>query len=242
MTTNDSTPTSTSNSARGSSSAGRDDALRAARWIGILQREFPELLAELAPARRAAPGPSRNRSGSGAGSAPVRLHVSDALRDITDGVIELEEAVWDRLGLGRPTRASAPERLRRIDTLLDRVAGRPVLAKHVLDECRRMARRCSRTLGTPEVLVRVDGRCPWCDSVSLRALPSARTVICVNPGCRCADPACGCRGDAGHRHEWAESEWDALADAAGVDVHVLTDLTDLTDPTDNADAHARGDL
>ncbi|MFF7330896.1 hypothetical protein [Streptomyces sp. NPDC008150] len=213
MTTIDSTP------------AGQEDALRAARWIGILQLGFPELLTELAPGRRTGPGLSRNRSGSGAGSAPVRIHVSDALRDITDGVVELEEAVWERLGLGRPTRASVPERLRRIDTLLDRVAGNPLLARHVLDECRRMARRCSRTLGTPETFVRVDGRCPWCDSVSLRALPAARAVICVNPGCRCSDPACDCHGSAGHRHEWAESRWDDLA-AAGVDVHTLSGLAD----------------
>lgn len=218
-------------------SAGQEDALRAARWIGILQHEFPELLTELAPTRRTAPGPSRNRSGSGAGSAPVRIHVSDALRDITDGVVELEEAVWERLGLGRPTRASVPERLRRIDTLLDRVAGNPLLARHVLDECRRMARRCSRTLGTPETLVRVAGRCPWCDSVSLRALPAARAVICVNPGCRCADPACGCHGAAGQRHEWAESEWDGLADAAGVDVHALSDLADDVRAAHDAAGH-----
>jgi len=184
------------------------DTTRAAHWIRILIRQFPELLDELAPGGRS-PGVlvSRTRGGGGGvGSAPVRLHVSDAVRDITDGVVELEEAVRDRLGLGRAARVGVPERLARIALLLDQVADHPVLARHVLDECRRMARRCGRTLGAPEAMVRVEGRCPWCDSVSLRALPAAGAVLCVNPGCRCGDPECGCSDDPAHRHSWDEEE------------------------------------
>jgi len=201
---------------------------RAARWIDILVRQFPELLEELAPGRtgRATGG---SRVPPGGGSAPIRLHVSDAVRDITDGVVELEEAAREKLGLGRPARADVPERLRRIAGLLDGVAGHPVLARHVLDECRRMARRAGRTLGDKETLIRVDGRCPWCESVSLRALPAWRTVICVNPGCRCTDEECGCVNNPAHRHSWAETGWAQLAAEAGVDAAVIAALVDAAD-------------
>lgn len=230
---------------------------RAARWIDILRRQFPELLEELAPGRpgagtrsRAPLGPAALRdlgerdsaereeallgqqhgvAPLGASAAPIRLHVSDAIRDITDGVVELEEAVWEKLGLGRPTRADVPRRLGRIAALLDDIAGHPVLARHVLDECRRMARRCGRTLGDPETLVRVNGRCPWCDSVSLRAMPAWRTVLCVNPGCRCTDEECPCTENPAHRHSWMETGWAQLAAEAGAD-----DIATLVDAADEA--------
>ncbi|MEU3523192.1 hypothetical protein AB0E62_04880 [Streptomyces sp. NPDC038707] len=219
-----------------SSSTSPQDTARAARWIDLLARQFPELLTELTPGGgRPASSAGRSRgTGGSAGSAPVRLHVSDALRDITDGVVELEEAVRDKLGLGRPPRADVPERLRRIAELLDRAAGHPVLVRHVLDECRRMVRRGNRALGTPEAMVRVDGRCPWCDSVSLRALPAARTVLCVNPGCRCADPHCACAEDPGHRHCWAESSWAELALASGADADGIAELVDAAEATEEA--------
>jgi hypothetical protein len=74
-------------------------------------------------------------------------------------------------------------RLRRIAGLLERIAADPVLAAHVEDETRRMSARCARTLGEPEQLVRLPGRCPACDSVSLRAFPERAEVRCVNPAC-----------------------------------------------------------
>ncbi|MFF1381178.1 hypothetical protein [Streptomyces sp. NPDC058308] len=157
---------------------------RAALWIDSLRRRYPLLLAELAPSagrtlrevRGGGPGP--------AAGAPVRLYVSDALRDIGDGVVELEEAVRDRLGLRRITAAPVPVRLRRLAELLDAVAGLPDLAAHVEAEARRMSRRCARALGDPEQLVRLPGRCPACDSVSLRAFPERGVAMCVNPPCR----------------------------------------------------------
>lgn len=203
-----------------------------ALWIGLLVQQFPELSAELVPGRTSAthrpvPQPPadigaqlrRERQDAllleqrhglavpGPSAAPLRLDVSDTIRDVTDGVIELEEAVCDRLGLDRPLRASVSERLRRITSLLDDVAADPVLAAHVRDESRRMARRCARTLGDPETVVRVSGRCPWCDSVSLRAFPERQAVLCINPACRCADANCGCRDDPAYRHTWPTSEW-----------------------------------
>lgn len=186
-------------------------------WLELLGRQFPELLAELAPGRT---GPRlshtpRGGTPAGGGSAPLRLDVSDALRDVTDGVIELEEAVRERLGQGRPRKAPVPERLRRIAGLLDAPGVDPVLAEHVLSEARRMAGRCGRALGEAEPLFRVDGRCPWCDSVSLRLFPARQAVLCVNPACRCGEASCGCATGAEHRHSWPEAEWAALAGRDG---------------------------
>ncbi|MEV4439680.1 hypothetical protein AB0K09_11775 [Streptomyces sp. NPDC049577] len=196
-------------------------AARARVWIDLLLSQFPELLAELAPGRSARPASAPRGPARTGGSAPVRLHVSDAVRDITDGVVELEEAVLERLGRGRPRKARVPERLRRIAALLDRVGEDEVLAEHVLSEVRRMARRCGRALGEAEPLVRVAGRCPWCDSVSLRAFPARRAVLCVNPGCRCGNADCGCGAGTAYRHTWPEAEWAVLAERAGVALETL---------------------
>ncbi|GAA4905207.1 hypothetical protein ACFPM3_30160 [Streptomyces coeruleoprunus] len=189
----------------------------AALWIETLLRQFPELLTELAPGGRSpsAPGPYRREAGArpSPGTAPLRLYVSDAIRDITDGVVELDEAVHDRLRLPRPRRAPVPERLARIAALLDRAAADEVLAAHIRDETRRMTRRCARALGEAEPVVRVRGRCPWCDSVSLRAFPARQAVLCVNPACRCDDALCDCRTDPAHRHAWPEAEWRRLGEA-----------------------------
>ncbi|MFZ3472284.1 hypothetical protein ACODT3_14950 [Streptomyces sp. 4.24] len=212
-----------------------------ALWIASLIRQFPELCEELAPGR-AAPftaGPSSPRtprddalvreerrealavqqrhglSAPGHSAAPLRLYVSDAIRDITDGVVELEEAVCARLGILRPRRALVPVRLRRLAALLEEIAAHPDLARHVRDELRRMARRCARALGDTEQVVRVSGRCPWCDSVSLRAFPDRRAVLCVNPACRCTGEECGCHDDPAYRHLWPEGEWAVLASDSG---------------------------
>ncbi|MFI7500506.1 hypothetical protein ACIBVL_18770 [Streptomyces sp. NPDC049687] len=207
---------------------------QAALWITTLLQQFPELAVELAPGRTGpgarasvprAPADLADRLREereealllqqrhglvvpGHSAAPLRLHISDTIRDITDGVVELEEAVRERLGLPRARRAPVPERLRRIAELLDDVAADPVLAAHVRDETRRMARRCARALGDTETVVRISGRCPWCESVSLRAFPDRGAVLCVNPACRCSDADCGCHDDPAYRHTWDEGEWE----------------------------------
>ncbi|MGX1883534.1 hypothetical protein [Streptomyces sp. NPDC055287] len=214
-----------------------------ALWLALLVRQLPELFAELSPGTRGRSGDRPEPSAAelaardarireerrdalaverdhglsvpGHSAAPLRLHVSDALRDISDGVTELDEAVHEKLGLGRPRRAGVPQRLARIGALLDRVAVHPVLAGHVRDELRRMARRCGRALGDTEPMVRVGGRCPWCASVSLRAFPARRAVLCVNPACRCADEDCDCRTDPVFRHVWREGAWTALVASGG---------------------------
>ncbi|MEU5719789.1 hypothetical protein AB0G71_29280 [Streptomyces sp. NPDC020403] len=214
-------------------SLARDGAL----WAATLARQFPDLLEELAPssgsrpsAVRHVPGPAeraaraalsrtereealrneqRGLAVPGHSATPVRLHVSDALRDISDGVVELEEALLGRLGSGRPRRAPVPERLSRITGLLGHTAADPTLARHARDELRRMARRCARALGETETMVRLPGRCPWCDSVSLRAFPDREAVLCVNPGCRCGDEECDCVSDPAFRHLWEGDAWAA---------------------------------
>ncbi|MFR9789620.1 hypothetical protein ACL07V_13240 [Streptomyces sp. MB22_4] len=213
---------------------------QAALWIGLLLQQFPELSTELAPGRatpspRPVPPPPpdlaarrheertealllEQRHGlvaPGYSAAPLRLHISDTIRDLTDGVVELEEAVRDRLGLPRARRAPVLERLRRIAALLDDVAGDAVLSAHVRDETRRMARRCARALGDTETVVRMPGRCPWCDSVSLRAFPDRGAILCINPACRCADPLCGCHDDPSYRHAWEEGEWERASSQEG---------------------------
>ncbi|MFJ5291356.1 hypothetical protein [Streptomyces sp. NPDC088348] len=218
---------------------GEDAARDAGLWADLLIRQFPDLLDELAPSAGSRPTAVRHVSGPaeraaraaataaeraealrneqqhgltvpGHTAAPVRLHISDALRDITDGVVELEEALFDRLGMGRPRRAPVPERLARVAALLGRTATDPSLAGHARDELRRMARRCSRALGETETMARLSGRCPWCDSVSLRAFPDRDAVLCVNPGCRCGDAECDCATDPAFRHLWERDAWAAV--------------------------------
>ncbi|MFV5992419.1 hypothetical protein ACNPQM_08190 [Streptomyces sp. NPDC056231] len=155
-----------------------------ATWIASLVRRFPELLEELTPGTGHALRERRGSAPTGGTVAPVRIYVSDAIRDITDGVVELEEAVRERLGLRPVVAAPVPVRLRRLAGLLEHIGHDADLAAHVEAETRRMARRCARVLGDPEQLVRVAGRCPACDSVSLRAFPERATVMCVNPACR----------------------------------------------------------
>ncbi|WLQ41301.1 hypothetical protein P8A22_15665 [Streptomyces laculatispora] len=235
-------------------------AREAMLWIELLLRQFPELLGELAPSRHSpsAPPPDlgvpsaptgRTRAEreealraeqlhgltpSGPTTAPLRLHVSDAIRDISDGVVELDEAVHDRLRLPRPRRAQVAERLLRVAALLGPAAGDPLLTAHIRDEARRMARRCTRALGAAEPVVRVRGRCPWCGSVSLRAFPARRSVLCVNPACRCTGRDCDCRTDPAHRHAWSEGAWARLAAESGGD---LTELTGST--VDSAEREVR---
>ncbi|MGW0939218.1 hypothetical protein [Streptomyces sp. NPDC002666] len=231
-------------------------AREALLWIELLLRQFPELLVELAPSRHSpsAPPPGRATRSAPAGrtlaeqeetlraeqlhgltpsgptTAPLRLHVSDAIRDITDGVVELDEAAHDRLHLPRPRRAQVTDRLLRVAALLGQAAGDALLTAHIRDESRRMARRCTRALGAAEPVARVRGRCPWCDSVSLRAFPARRAVLCVNPACRCTGQDCDCRTDPAHRHAWSEGAWARLAAESGGD---LTELAGST--VDTAD-------
>ncbi|MBI0294140.1 hypothetical protein JBE04_06505 [Streptomyces sp. PRKS01-29] len=124
------------------------DRIRAGHWITVLIERFPQLQAELTPSARR-PGPGRPRGGADRRwpSEPLRLRVSDTVRDITDGVVELEEAVHDRLGMPPADRGTVEVRLARLTGLLERVEADQVLMRHLLDEVSGMARRCSGALG-----------------------------------------------------------------------------------------------
>ncbi|MGW1974630.1 hypothetical protein [Streptomyces sp. NPDC001889] len=196
----------------------------ATHWLTTLTHRFPHLLTELSPGSSGPIGGAGRTTRTHA-PAPLRLHVSDAIRDITDGVVELDEAVHERLGLGRPRKARVPERLARVAGLVGRMAGHPDLVAHVADEARRMAGRCARAVGDGEPMTRIGGRCPWCDSVSLRAFPDRRAVLCVNPGCRCASAGCGCGADPAYRHSWKEGGWDALAGTDPSEIAAALDTT-----------------
>ncbi|MGW1196856.1 hypothetical protein ACWD4B_13610 [Streptomyces sp. NPDC002536] len=203
-------------------------------WLGVLLRQFPELNRELAPSRTARPATDRTPRSGLPPSAPIRLFVSDTIRDITDGVVELEEAVCDRLRLPRPPRGTVEQRLLRLLALADRgITADPLLADHVRAEARRMARRCALALGDAETPVRVRGRCPHCDSVSLRVFPHRETVLCINPGCRCATPSCACTTDDRHRHAWPRDQWQQLTEK------ITADLAELTAAQDDEEGSAR---
>ncbi|MEU4892937.1 hypothetical protein AB0B12_17405 [Streptomyces sp. NPDC044780] len=203
------------------------DRITASRWITVLVRQFPELRAELAATpRRSGAGRRRDGADRHGPSAPLRLRVSDTLRDITDGVVELEEAVHDRLGLPPAARGTVEVRLVRLAGLLERIEADPVLMRHLLDEVSAMARRCAGALGDAEPVVRLRGRCPLCASVSLRAFPLRRAVLCINPGCRCPHPACGCHADRAHRHSWPEGEWAELSAGGGIALEEITAALD----------------
>ncbi|MEU8133595.1 hypothetical protein [Streptodolium elevatio] len=137
--------------------------------------------------------------------APIRIHVSEALRDITDGVTELEEAVCDRLRIRRPQRAGTGETIRHLLRLLAHIDTAPVLAHHARDESRRMARRASCALGDDGPMLRLPGTCPHCDCVSMRHLPLDGVVWCANPDCRCTTADCGCASGPGPAHSWPDA-------------------------------------
>ncbi|MEU9795685.1 hypothetical protein AB0E27_34795 [Streptomyces sparsogenes] len=203
------------------------DRIRASHWITVLARQFPELRAELAPSpHRAGLGRGRGGAGRHGPSAPLRTRICDTVRDITDGVVELEEAVHDRLGLPPAGKGSVEVRLGRLVGLLDRVETDPVLMRHLLDEVGGMARRCSGALGDAEPMVRLRGRCPLCASVSLRAFPLRGTVLCINPGCRCPRPGCRCHEDRAHRHSWSQAEWGELFGRGGAALEEITAALD----------------
>ena len=200
------------------------DRISAEHWLAALARRFPDLLGELATTHRPTATGRGRASGRRGPVAPVRLWVSDDVHDITDRVVELEATVHDHLRLPPAPRGTVDVRLRRIAGLLDRVQDDPVLLQHVLDEAGTLALRCSSALGETEPVVRLRVRCPWCDSVSLRVLPARRTVLCINPACRCPS----CDRDPAHRHSWAEDEWAGLAERCDTTVQQFRTVPDVS--------------
>ncbi|GIH27629.1 hypothetical protein Aph01nite_59390 [Acrocarpospora phusangensis] len=147
---------------------------------------------------------------TGNSKAPLNLGVLDAQVDITVSIRELEEAVCDRLGITPLAGASAIDRITRIIALLSRIAVDDELAEHVLAEGTRLERRARQALGDDEPVYKIKGRCPVCDSVSLRAFPDRQVVVCVNSQCVCDDLMCLCHATKPIRHRWIHDQWDVL--------------------------------
>lgn len=148
----------------------------------------------------------------GGAHAPLNLTVLDALRDIELDLAELEAAVCERVAPDLAPSPTADARLDRLDDLLGQVAADYDLAKLVAQETSRLAALAGRILGDAEPVLRVDGRCPHCDALSLRAFPNRLLILCVNRACQCEDWLCGCRDEhRPTRHEWRLAEWYELA-------------------------------
>lgn len=155
-------------------------------------------------------------------TAPLRVDVADVLANVEGSLAELEDAVCDRLGLTPTPNTSPDERARRVgEDLAPVVADIPDLAEHVASEAARLAREARRAIGDREPVNKLRGRCPVCESTSLRAFPEREVVLCVNADCRCDDPDCRCGDeDRPARHRWHYDEWPWLA-------QLLADETEL---------------
>ncbi|AQZ67623.1 unnamed protein product [[Actinomadura] parvosata subsp. kistnae] len=147
---------------------------------------------------------------SGASPAPLDLSVFDARAHIVLAVVELEEAVCDKLDL-TPAPGSTADTITRLISLLDRIALHDDLADHVHNESTRLRQTARIVLGEQEPVVRLTGRCPNCRSLSLRAYPERFTVACVDTTCRCDDEDCPCQREESWRHVWPYERWPWLA-------------------------------
>jgi hypothetical protein len=151
----------------------------------------------------------------GEGKAPLRLDVLDAEVEIRVGVYELEDAACERLDLTPLDCATTEGRIARLIGLLRRIDDHEDLAEHVASEATRLRRLASRAIGDSEPVHRINGRCPICSAVSLRAFPEREVIVCVNPGCRCSDEDCPCWWEPSRRHRWLLAQWSTLAVAIG---------------------------
>lgn len=162
--------------------------------------------------------------------APVRLDVVEVVADVTDGVLDLEEAVREALDLPAAERVRRPSRTRLthdahrnladvqepdgsvhwacvwIEDALPALAADPVLACHVADEARRMARAVLAAIGHIADSVLIQARCFVCGGVDEEHPGGARTlrlytegrlvdayVLCHNPRCEPDARQCGAR-------------------------------------------------
>lgn len=93
------------------------------------------------------------------------------------------------------------------------------LARHVEQECRRLARTVRYALGDVEDVHPIKAPCPVCSCMSLRAFPERELIVCVNDRCSCTDPSCRCDAvDHPRRHRWPRDQWDWLAQVLGVEL------------------------
>ena len=143
-------------------------------------------------------------------ATPVRLDVLDAEQTIKESLVYVEAHVCLWLGL-TPTGGSDPlVIIDRLDSLVDRIVEHDDLASWVDTSLRRLSLLAARVIGEAESIKRLEARCPECGSLSLRALPERKLIVCINPGCRCSDEGCPCQ--EGRRHAWSVEWWAELAE------------------------------
>jgi hypothetical protein len=140
----------------------------------------------------------------GASPALIDLVVPSTLKDVTDELGDLQDAVLERHAPDIAPAATAPRRIGRIINLLHKIGTDDVLLDHVLAETRRMLGRVRYALGESEEVRQLATRCPHCGARSLHELPARGVVVCGNAACRCSDPDCRCHDeDRPRRHEWS---------------------------------------
>lgn len=208
--------------------------LLATRLYGPPRHRAEQELTEAQRAERDAVARAERREADpeapGWSPAPVRLDVVEVIAEVTDGVLELEEAVREALDLPAADRVRRPASTRLaydghrnladveepdgsvhwacvwIEDALAAVAADPVLACHVADEARRLARLVLAAIGHIADSVLIQARCFVCGGVDEEHPNGARTlrlytggrlvdayVLCHNPRCQ-PDPAqCGAR-------------------------------------------------
>lgn len=140
----------------------------------------------------------------GASPAPIDLVVPSTLKDVTDDLGDLQDAVLERHAPDMAPAHTTPRRIGRIINLLHRIGADDVLLDHVLSETRRMLARVRYALGESEEVRQLALRCPVCGARSLHELPARGVVVCGNAACRCTAPDCRCADpDRPRRHEWS---------------------------------------
>jgi hypothetical protein len=142
--------------------------------------------------------------------APMDLSVFDARTHIAISIVELEEALCDKLEL-TPQQGNTAGIIGRLIGLLDRIDLHDDLADHVYAEAARLRQTARIVLGEHEPVVRLTARCPNCGSLSLRAYPERYTVACIDTTCQCDDQDCPCQRAESWRHIWPYERWPWLA-------------------------------
>lgn len=143
--------------------------------------------------------------------APLALNVLDTVTAIGSGVIAIEKATCEWLGITPLVDAGTGQRITRIIGLIRRIEALEELAIYVDAESARLNRWAGSAIGDTEPVHKIKARCPICDAKSLRAFPHRELVICVNANCVCDQQDCRCTADRPLRHRWPYDQWPWLA-------------------------------
>ncbi|MFE1104126.1 hypothetical protein ACFW4K_26740 [Nocardiopsis alba] len=147
----------------------------------------------------------------GASPAPGDITVMQTRHDIDTDIVDLEEAVRERVAPQLRPAATTNRRIGTIIKLLPKIGALEDLLDHVLTEAYRMRAKARWALGDSGEVRKLTARCPHCGAKSLRELADRGVVTCSNVGCRCMDPTCGCH-EQDRRHQWHATQWHTLTE------------------------------